>query len=452
MSGLFNWATSAATPSEEAATPTDPDDAAATPPPLPEGEAVRRSTRACVINKNGLQIPAPDPRRVSPQERLRIRAGRATPSPSPTASASTQFEFPTPTPIMDADAIRALVQETLRASTAAAIHASTATVTEMIPEAVRTAMHGQVRDVTALTRKPDLPTFDVTNIETWIRRVENAFTRAAITNVKDKFSFIESKIGVNADPKITEFLCTNPPTDATWTNFLAYLRKRYGRTKREQINSLITGTEFDGMKPSAVCASMLEKAGRVTVDDIVKEHLYRRLPVELQRQLAQDAESMTAAELAEVADAYYDKDGRPIHSSTTTGVNTIGGGVSNAPSTPTLPQNYSSRAAAASNTSSPSSSFTAAFSMDDNNDVNAIRQRQQQKQRYNNNNNNNSRSNNNNNRNNNNNDRSTSKPSPIGANGLCHFHEKFGDDAFKCAAGCRRWSAHQAGKGRASLK
>ena len=58
----------------------------------------------------------------------------------------------------------------------------------------------------------------------------------------------------------------------------------------------------------------------------------------------------------------------------------------------------------------------------------------------------------NSNNNNNNNDRVASKPSPINTNGLCHFHEKFGDDAFKCAAGCRRWSAHQAGKGRASLK
>ena len=200
----------------------------------------------------------------------------------------------TPTPIMDANAIRALVQETLRASTTAAVNASTATVTEMIPQAVRTAMQSQVRDVTALTRKPDLPTFDVLNIETWIRRVENAFTRAAISDVKDKFAFIESKIGVNADPKVTEFLCTNPLTDATWTEFLAYLRKRYGRTKRESIQSLITGTDFDGMKPSAVCALMLEKAGRVTVDDVVKEHLYRRLPVELQRQLAQDADTMTA--------------------------------------------------------------------------------------------------------------------------------------------------------------
>ena len=279
MSGYFGFLTSAATPSEDAATPDEPEGAAAAPPPPPEGDAVRRSTRACVLNKHGLSIPAQEHRRVSPQERLRIRTGRATPSPSPTASAA--FEFQTPTPIMDADAIRALVQETLRASQVAAVQASTTTVSEMLPGAIRTALHDQVRDVSALTRKPELPTFDTANIDIWIRRVENAFTRAAINKAKDKFAFLESKIGTTSDPKITEFLCVNPPTDATWTEFLTYLRKRYGRTKRQQIQSLISGTEFDGLQPSAVCALMKEKAGTVTVDDIVKEHIYRRLPVDL---------------------------------------------------------------------------------------------------------------------------------------------------------------------------
>ena len=52
----------------------------------------------------------------------------------------------TPAPTMDADAIRALIQETLRASTAAAVQASTLTVSEMLPGAIRNTMHEQVRD------------------------------------------------------------------------------------------------------------------------------------------------------------------------------------------------------------------------------------------------------------------------------------------------------------------
>ena len=434
MSGLYNWVTSAATPSEEASTPNAPEGEAATPPPAPQdSDAVRRSTRACVLDKNALQLPAREPRRVSPQERLRIRAGKATPSPSPTTSASGQFDFPTPTPIMDADAIRALVQETLRASTAAAVQAATMTVSETLPDAVRTTMREQVRDVSALTRKPDLPTFDTLNIETWIRRIENAFTRANIDNVKDKFAFLESKIGANSDPKINEFLCTNPPTEATWTAFLTYLRKRYGPTKRQQIQSLITGTEFDGMQPSSVCALMREKAGAVTVDDIIKEQIYRRLPIDLQRQLAQEAESMTASELAEMADAFYDKDGRPLHAASNKTVNAIGGGDSNS----------FNPNASASNRPSNTGAFTSAFE-DDSSDVNAIRARQAQKQRHNNNNRPQSSVNNNNNNN------RPSNKTLINSDGICGYHGKFGNDAQRCASGCKHWSKFQSKNAQAS--
>ena len=346
---------------------------------------------------------------------------------------------------MDADAIRALIQETLRASTAAAVQASTMTVSEMLPSAVTTAMHDQVRDVSALTRKPELPTFDTSNIDIWIRRVENAFTRAAINNVKDKFAFLESKIGTNADPKIIEFLCVDPPTNATWSGFLTYLRKRYGRTKRQQIQSLITGTEFDGLQPSAVCALMKEKAGTVTVDDIVKEQIYRRLPVDLQRHLAKEAESMTASELSELADSYYDKDGRPLHSSSDMSVNAIGGGDSNA----------FNPNASVSNLSSNADAFTSAFE-DDSADINVIRARKSQKQRVNNNNNlpqggssvnsnrysNSSRapsSSSNNVRSNRREDLTV-----INSNGICGFHAKFDNNAFKCSPGCKRWSSSQA--------
>ena len=391
MSGLYSWITSgdASTPLQPGEDAATPDDAAAT---APDDAARQRPSRAATAqNAYNLRVRTPtEGRSTTPQQRLRDRVAARSPSPSLATPTST-FTFPTAT--MDADAIRALVQETLRASTTAAVTA----VTTMLPDAVRDVTRDQVRDVTALTRKPELPAFDSANIEIWIRRIENAFTRASITAVKDKFAFLESKIGTNTDPKITEFLCVNPPTNATWDEFLIYLRRRYGRTKRQQVQSLISGTDFDGLHPSAVCSMMKEKAGSVTIDDIIKEQLYRRLPVELQRQLAQEYESLTAPEFAELADGYFDKDGRPLHATAAaTGVNSIGGGVSNAPSTPTRP----------STSSSTASGFTTAFESESS-DVNAVRSRPR-----NNNNNNNSRpaennSYRNNNNNNNNNDHIT---------------------------------------------
>ena len=456
MSGIFGYLTSSSSASGDATegesppistpTPLHPVEDAATPDgaaATPEDAARQRPSRAATSNPYNLRVRSNEGRGVSPQQRLRDRIAARTPSPSPTASTST-FSFPAP--IMDADSIRALVQETVRASTAAAVQASVASVGAMLPDAVRDVTSAQVRDVTALTRKPDLPAFDTANIDIWIRRIENAFTRAAITNVKDKFAFLESKIGTNGDPKITEFLCTNPLTNATWDDFLSYLRKRYGRTKRQQVQSLISGTEFDGLHPSAVCAMMKEKAGSVTIDDILKEHLYRRLPVELQRQLSQEAETMTSTEFAELADSFYDKDGRPLHAApASTSVNVIGGGVTNASFNPNAP----------STSSSTNNAYTSAFDADQT-DVNAVRARQAQKQSFNNSNrsqgNNNNRSGRsfNNNNNNNNNDRFNAKDSPkIKSNGLCHYHDKFGDQAKNCASGCKRFSSHQAGNARA---
>ena len=247
----------------------------------------------------------------------------------------------------------------------------------------------------------------------------------------------------DADPKVIEFLCADPPTDAIWTSFLSYLRKRYGRTRRQRIQSLITGTDFNGLQPSAVCAAMKEKAGTVTVDDIIKEQLYRRLPVDLQRQLAQEAESMNASELAELADAFFDKDGRPLHAASNTSVNAIGGGVSNSfnpnASAPNLSSSSTSvhAATAAQYRPSDADAFTSAFE-DDAFDVNAIRAPKQRQ-------NNSSRPQNsvNNSANRYSNSSKRENLTTIGNDGICGYHRKFQNDAFKCASGCRNWPKFQ---------
>ena len=95
---------------------------------------------------------------------------------------------------------------------------------------------------------------------------------------------------------------------------------------------------------------MVEKAGSITVNNIMKEHIYKCLPVDLQRQLAKEMDTMTAAKISEFTDSFYDKDGCPIHSTTTSTVNAIA-----APNSPSTPD-----------------SFTAAFN-NNNSDINSIR-------------------------------------------------------------------------------
>ena len=51
----------------------------------------------------------------------------------------------------------------------------------------------------ASSRKPELPAFDKNNVEIWVKRVDNAFRRAGITDSKDKFAHIEGKFAVDTD-------------------------------------------------------------------------------------------------------------------------------------------------------------------------------------------------------------------------------------------------------------
>ena len=133
---------------------------------------------------------------------------------------------------MDAEAIRALVESAVRASTESTIAAI---------QALNAAPgHGtaQPQEVRLVARKVEVPQFDRSNIEVWIKRVEAAFTRANVTTAKDKFAQMEAKFDVNLDPTINNFLYGNP-TDENWKLFLDHLRHLYGRTRKQEAQFLL---------------------------------------------------------------------------------------------------------------------------------------------------------------------------------------------------------------------
>ena len=129
-------------------------------------------------------------------------------------------------------------------------------------------------DFRLVPRKVDLPSFDKANVEIWIRRVESAFTRAGIRTAKDKFAQMETKFGVDADPVINDFLY-GTPSDTSWTAFLDHLRNLHGRTRRQEAQSAISGTPRDGKRPSSHYSLLLDKIGKATIDDVIKEHIIK---------------------------------------------------------------------------------------------------------------------------------------------------------------------------------
>ena len=366
--------------------------------------------------RNLLEVPIPQFGR---GEIIRSR------SPSPSAVANGAFNFPQPAPLRAQEQFEdareppnenmAYSEEDVRRITAAAVET-----------ALRNARQEQQNACAG--RKPDLPPFDGKRIEEWLRRVENAYTRASIVSAADKFAFLEGKISVELNPKINEFF-NGPATDDNWTALKDYLKKEYGRTRQQQAATLIDGVKRDGRRPSQLFAQIKDLSKEATVDDVRKELLMREMPPTVRSALAEKIESMTGEQAAAAADHYFDKNGRFLHA-TPSSVNQIG----------------ARSQEASSNAEATQQNFTPAFAdNDDATDVNVIRPsfRGRSQSR---------------------NNRGTSQVRFGNANGaaksaqntaqnqtwgksfICSFHKQFGNRARNCLPGCG-WNKGNPGNG-----
>ena len=91
-------------------------------------------------------------------------------------------------------------------------------------------------------KRLELPDFDPSNIDIWIKWIESAYIRANITKPADKFAFLEPKFPVDKDPKINQFLY-GESTEQNWQAFLAYLKEKYGKSVKQQTKLFMRGFE-----------------------------------------------------------------------------------------------------------------------------------------------------------------------------------------------------------------
>ena len=326
-----------------------------------------------------------------------------------------------------------------------------ATVQRLMEAAIRATREDSTASVQRL-RKPELPPFDKRNVDIWIRRVESAYTRVGCTDPALKFAHLEAKFEVNEDPTIDAFLF-GAATEDTWKDFLDYLRSRFGRSKKQQTLDLINGISRDGRTPSQLAAVIDDKTKDVTLDEIKKQQLLKQLPQQVLRQIIDRVDALDFKATAALADAWFDKEGKPLLSSDATSVNQVD-------QPPPAAANPSEQATAAP------APFSQPFPQSDNEaDVNAVRFKQGQRQHFNvanrggrgrgngNNNFNSRRQGNNNNNNHNNNTNSYGDSSSYArsnqgnASGnkkkVCGFHIRFGDKAERCESWCMMYPQHQ---------
>ena len=219
-----------------------------------------------------------------------------TPSPQPRAEGSFFPEnMANPTP--ELDELRQIAATALQALTAAS-------------------------SISSKPKKPELPAFDTKNIEIWLKRVDAAYTRAGITAPKDKFAFLEAKIAVDTNPRINDFLFGDA-TDARWNEFVEFLKEEYGRSTQQKVASVLNGIHRDGRRPSHHLSVIEDQTSSISLDDIRKEMMLRGLPAEVRRSMADKVKFLSARDAAKLADEFFDKDGKMLHPSTSQPISSI---------------------------------------------------------------------------------------------------------------------------------
>ena len=402
--------------------------------------------------------------RLTPQQRLqnhiRSRSRGLTPSPTGRPPTATAFEFP---PVMDPEQMRIMIEAAVSA-TAAGQAANNAAIVQAAVNAAMMSASAQQQNM----RKPNFPPFDPKNIDQWLRRVNAAFDRLNITSPKFKFAHLDEKIPNDKDPVLNDFM-SGAPTQENWDAFIAYLKKKHGRTLKQMANSVLTGTPREGRCPSQLWSVIKERAGTVTLDDILKEQFMKALPTCVREHMQTKTKGKTGKEVADMADEYFDPDGKLIEPhSATSSVNSIR---SNNAAPPTRPSNSSLKKSdsisqnAAASVSESTTSFTDAFSDNDidDSDIHAVRFRQGQKQSFsvqNRNGRSQSRgrsthqgegnSSSSTNRRSESRYNSSNNSRPNNSN-KCFYHNKFGEKAEKCEPHCTMYANFKPGpKGQAS--
>ena len=151
---------------------------------------------------------------------------------------------------------------------------------------------------------------------------------------------------------INNYLFNSNNSDEDWTSFLAYMKQEYGPTIRQKARKLIGDLPRNSMKPSQYMAQLEEEVKDVTLDDVKKEHLLKSIPPRIREIMGKVVETKTAKEIAQMADQYFDNQGRPLEKSATSINNVV-----------------TTTATSATSASTP---FTAAFDDDDNLDINQV--------------------------------------------------------------------------------
>ena len=191
--------------------------------------------------------------------------------------------------------------------------------------------------------------------------------------------------------------------------------------QKSKAASVLDGISRDGRRPSQLLSHIDERLDDVSIDDIKKEMLLRQMPREVRHALSQQVKTKTATELAEMADSYFDQEGKPLHVSNAT-VSSLSSRFEKV-TIEDLPEDNDTEVNAAFSFQRGRSTFQQGSQQS---------RQQQSSSKF--------RS-----------GRSKSRAPDI-VDGLCWPHRKFQDKAYRCSPGCTKYATFQAGNAQAGKR
>lgn len=282
-----------------------------------------------------------------------------------------------------------------------------------------------------------LPEFTPDDPDTWFAAVEHIFRSNDVDTEDKKFSNILQYLTGSDLSHIKDII----PSDSAdkYTQAKTRLTQIYGRGKLEQISRLLNGTDIDpNMKPSIILAKLRNAAGaKCTNDDIFRGIWLQKLPQRTKEMLAINA-SLSLDDQAKMADCLYEAYQQSNQISA----------IQPQLQMPGMQPNTSSFQPQSTNLNATQATPTSNVSLDAFNtlmtlfqglqtQISAIQTNQKSFEEKLSNRTYQQRPNNYRNR-------RFRSPSPYRKNlnivdGLCYYHTKFGERAYKCAKGCKNY-------------
>ena len=147
-----------------------------------------------------------------------------------------------------------------------------------------------------------LPPYYPADPEIWFAQIEAQFLTRGVTSEATKFAYVVSGLQPQFAQEIRDILIS-PPKDHPYVVLRTELIKRTSASEQERLQRLLTQEELGDRKPSQFLRRMEQLlGGKKLPDSIFKQLFLQRMPHHVQSILASSRDTMSLAQLADIAD------------------------------------------------------------------------------------------------------------------------------------------------------